>query len=243
MIDREALKISARQSMSGKKPSVFLVAALYIAIFTILIGLVSALAGYDKFLAGLQRILLVTPLPTYGELLAVLPSLPLAAGILILAILAVKLVLDVGYMGYCLKISRNEEAESGTIFDGFGLFLKIIWLEILQLVFISLWSLLFLLPGIAAYYRYRLAFYILLDNREAGPLECIRASKRMMDGYKTELFFLDLSFLGWYFVDVAVRAMVVLRLFSVWLFPYMGVTRAGFYNLLIAESAPAEEPE
>jgi hypothetical protein len=237
MIDREALKLGARQSMSGKKPSVFLVAGFYLVILTVLLGLISALMGYDRFVGSLERILLVNPAPTYGDIMAVLPAVPPAAGILIPAILIVKLVIDVGYMGYCLRISRNEEVDSKAIFDSFALVLKIILLEILQIFFIILWSLLFILPGIVAFYRYRLAFYILLDNPETGPLQCIRRSKSLMDGYKTELLFLDLSFLGWALVDFAVRAMVVLRLFSVWLFPYVGVTRAGFYNLLIAGDA------
>ena len=237
MIDRTALKLAAKQNMSGKKPSAFLVAALYVAVFTVLAALIMALLGYDRLVIDMQRIMLVSPVPTYGEFAAIIPSLTPFAFLLILAILAVKLLLDVGYTSYCLKLSRNEEAESRVIFDSFALFLKILCLEILRILIIGFWSVLFILPGIVAYYKYRLAFYILLDNPEAGPLSCLRASKRMMTGYKTELFFLDLSFLGWFLIDMAVKAVALVRLFSVWLAPYIGVTRAGFYNLLIAETA------
>jgi uncharacterized membrane protein len=236
MIDRVALKLAAKQNMSGKKPSAFLVAALYVVIFSVLAGLVTGLVGYDRFVMDLQNIMLVSPVPTYGELAAVIPPLTPVALLLILAVLAVKLIIDVGYMGYCLKLSRKEEAETKAIFDSFALFLKILLLEILRLLLVVLWSALFIFPGIVAYYRYRLAFYILLDNPEAGPLSCLRASSRMMEGYKADLFFLDLSFFGWVLIDTAVKAVAMIRLFSVWLAPYVGVTRAGFYNLLIAEA-------
>ena len=237
MIDRAALKLEAKKNMSGKKPSAFLVAALYIGIVTVFGILVTALLGYYRFSAELQRILNVNPVPTLGELAAVMPPLSPVALLLILAILIVRLLIDVGYMNYCLKLSRNEEAESRVIFNGFEIFLKILGLELLRLLIIGLWSLLFIVPGIIAYYRYRMAFYILLDNPDTSPISCLRASRRMMDGYKAELFTLDLSFLGWLFLDAAIETVALVRLFSIWLAPYIGVTRAGFYNLLVAETA------
>jgi uncharacterized membrane protein len=64
-------------------------------------------------------------------------------------------------------------------------------------IFTFLWTLLFIIPGIIAFYRYRLAFYILIDNPDIGPLEAINISKALMDGNKGKLFCLDLSFIGW----------------------------------------------
>ncbi len=95
-----------------------------------------------------------------------------------------------------------------------------------------LWSLLLVVAGIVAYYSYRQAFFILLDNPELGALDCIRQSKRMMDGHKTDLFMLDLSFIGWFIVDYAVEMLATLPLFSIWLAPYVRVTRAAFYDML-----------
>ena len=56
---------------------------------------------------------------------------------------------------------------------------------------------LFILPGIIAAYRYRFAVYNLLENPDVGILEALRMSKWQSNGYKFQLFALDLSYLGW----------------------------------------------
>lgn len=237
MIDRQALKIDAKQNLAGKKPSVFLVAIIYIAVVGILSTLIYALSGYDRFIQYAEHVFPLNPYPTYEELTAFFPPIPPMAGVLLLVILLTRHVLDVGFMGYCLKISRNETTDIKSLFDGFSLISKIIVLEILQWFFIFLWSLLLVVPGFIAYYSYRQAFYILLDNPQLSPLACIRLSKQMMDGYKLELLFLDFSFIGWLVLDIGVKIYTALPLVSIWLAPYTGVTRAGFYNRLVPETA------
>lgn len=234
MINRAALKYAARQNMSGRKPSIFIVASVYIILFTLLGFLIYTLSGYGSFVKQAEIIMQVSPYPSYEEVSAIMPSIPMAAVVLILAMLLLRLVLGVGFKSYCLKVSRNEEASTMAIFDSFGLFTKIIRLRLLQILFIALWSCLFIVPGIVAYYRYRQAFYILLDNPDSSPLECLRQSKSMMAGYKLELFFLDFSFLGWAVMDLIVRLYATLPVLSVWLAPFAGVTRAVFYNLLVS---------
>ncbi len=243
MIDKTALKRAARQSIRGKKPSAFIVAAVYIAVLSVLTVLIYALSGFDRFAEYLMQIMPVNPYLSLDTLLSAVPVIRPEAVILILLIVVVRFSIDVGFMSYCLKISRDEKAELKSLFDSFAFFFKVIWLEIIQIVLILLWSLLFVIPGIIAYYSYRQAFYILLDNPQMSALDCIRASKRMMGGYKMELFTLDLSFIGWFFVDYAVEVMATLRLFSIWLSPYIGVTRAGFYNLLKSEETAGNGPQ
>ena len=65
------------------------------------------------------------------------------------------------------------------------------------LVFIFLWSLLFMIPGIVAAYRYRFALYDLYENPGIGVMEALEMSKQQTLGYKGQLFFLDLSYIGW----------------------------------------------
>jgi uncharacterized membrane protein len=243
MIDRQAVKTEAKQNMSGKKPSVFLVAAIYLAIFTVLSALLYSISGYEKFVSFIQQIMLVNPYPTYEEASAAIPSVTLIAGLLMLVILMTQFVLEVGFMGYCLRITRHEETDIKVLLDGFALFGKIIVLELLQIIFVFLWSLLFIVPGIIAYYSYRQAFYILLDNPAASPVECIRQSKRIMAGYKLSLLFLDFSFIGWLILDQAIRILAVLPVFSIWLAPYTGTARAGFYTHLLSGGISANEAE
>ncbi|MBR5730863.1 MAG: DUF975 family protein, partial [Firmicutes bacterium] len=70
-------------------------------------------------------------------------------------------------------------------------------LYVTQFILIFLWSMLFVIPGILAALRYSQAFYVLADDPEARPMDCIRRSKELMYGNKGKFVLLLLSFLPW----------------------------------------------
>lgn len=143
-----------------------------------------------------------------------------------LAINLVVFALGVGFTIFSLNVSRLREAGIGNLFDGFGLFFRALWLSILMAFFTFLWSLLFIVPGVIAQYRYRQALFILIDNPKMRAIDCIRASKRMMRGHKGELFVLDLSFIGWSLLSM-------FPFVSAWTAPYMQITYANYYLALL----------
>lgn len=106
-------------------------------------------------------------------------------------------VLSAGFVLYCMAIRRGERAEYLTLFDGFSFVEKLILLDLITALFIFLWSLLFLIPGIIAAYRYSFARFNLYENPGIGAMEALDMSKRQTLGYKSQLFMLDLSYLGW----------------------------------------------
>ncbi|MBQ9346401.1 MAG: DUF975 family protein [Oscillibacter sp.] len=107
-------------------------------------------------------------------------------------------VLDAGFVLYCMAVRQGQRAEYLTLFDGFDTALKIALLEITKGFFIALWSMLFVIPGIVAIYRYRFALYNLLENPDIGVMEAIDMSKRQTYGWKGRLFLLDMSYFPWY---------------------------------------------
>ena len=123
------------------------------------------------------------------------------AGVLstFIALLAMLLgtVLGAGYTMYCMAVSRGERAEFLTLFDGFSLAGRIIGLHLLTGFLVGLWSLLFVIPGIVAFYRYRFAPLYLYEHPDRGILEALRESCRLTRGFKASLFTLDLSYVGW----------------------------------------------
>ena len=109
------------------------------------------------------------------------------------------LIVSVGYYYYSMKIARNQPgAGYRDLSYGLEILPKAILLAVLEAVFIFLWSLLFFFPGIWAAYRYRLAFYALLDDPNISVFEALNRSKAMTKGHKWELFVLDISFIGWF---------------------------------------------
>ncbi len=91
-------------------------------------------------------------------------------------------VLDAGYKCYCLGVHRREEMPYESVFDGFTFAGKVIALYIVEGFFVALWSMLFVIPGIIAVYRYSFAIWNLCQNPELGVMEALNRSKRQTQG-------------------------------------------------------------
>lgn len=119
----------------------------------------------------------------------------------------ISIVLNAGYLCYCLGIRRGEHMPYESLFDAFSFAGKAILLSIVEGIFIGLWSLLFVVPGIIAAYRYSFAMMDLCENPDLGVMEALDLSKQQSYGYKGQLFMLSLSFFGWLLLaGVAVTA-------------------------------------
>ena len=233
MTGRE-LKANARAFMKENAPKLFFISILFIIIVSVMaelqFRLPETLAAYQRIIERLSA----GEVPDAGLFLT-----NFRPGGVVLAFLLFLLrpVVDFGYLSYCLKITRGEKGEYKDILNGFQFFGKVLLLSIVMTILITLWSFLFLFPGIAAYYRYRQAYYILLDSPDKEIMQCIRESKQLMMGNKLDLFLIDLSFIGWYVLDIIVILVIPLPfslpLVSIWLTPYMGLTLAKYYDTLI----------
>lgn len=140
--------------------------------------------------------------------------------------------ITLGVSGYFLKLIRNEGPIVEDMFRGFGFFMKSFVLNLLINIFALLWTLLFIIPGIIATLRYSMAYYIMMDNPELSAFEALNQSKRMMVGFKFELFVLRLSYLGWFLLGV-----VTLGLALLWVNPYYEAANANFYQDLKVNEA------
>lgn len=103
----------------------------------------------------------------------------------------------VGVCSFMLNFFRKRDPNPGYLFNGFGYYFKTFGLVIVMGVFIILWSMLFIIPGIIAALRYSQAYYILADDPQKGIMQCINESKALMANNKMKYFTLVLSFMGW----------------------------------------------
>ena len=132
----------------------------------------------------------------------------------------------------------GEKMNLNTLFDGFkDDFGGTLLLSLLIGIFVCLWSMLFVIPGIVKSYAYSMAFYVKADHPDYDWKKCIDESKRITKGHKGELFVLDLSFIGWFFVGS-----LVCGLGTLWVMPYMEMTKANAYLWLTSLDAPAAAP-
>ena len=173
-IDRKQVKRDVRALLRTAQVAPMVITAVYL-------GIVWLLDTADVVAGGSAALGIGSLLSTFVSVLTWLVSITLSAGFVL----------------YCMAVRRGERAELLTLFDGFSFVGKLIALTIVAYAFIWLWSMLFIIPGIVAAYRYRFAAYNLYENPGISVMEALEMSKRQTMGYKGQIFALDLSYIGW----------------------------------------------
>jgi len=158
----------------------------------------------------------------YLLIVSALQVIPVAGPIIALIITG---PLMLGLTMFSLSLSRGLDARFDQLFQGFSNFGTALGTYLLMVLFIVLWMLLLIVPGIIAALSYSMAFFIVAEDSSITPMEAIDKSKKMMDGYKMKLFFMGLRFLGW-----ALLCILTLGIGFLWLIPYMQVSVAKFYD-------------
>ena len=110
-------------------------------------------------------------------------------------------VVSVGFHGWFLRYSRGENPEFGEMFSGFNHYKHTMFGMFLRSIFVFLWSLLLIIPGIIKSFSYAMVPFLLYENPSMSAKEALAVSETMMDGWKWELFKFDLSFIGWYLLN------------------------------------------
>lgn len=170
--------------------------------------------NYSDFLAG------YTSVETAGSVFGTLMSLALS-----IAVILFSGALALGHCKYYIDlVAENRQDEVSVIFSRFDIFLKAMGLNLFMALFIWLWSLLFIVPGIIAAYRYCLAPYLMAENPNLGIREAVNMSKELMAGNKWRLFCLHLSFIGW-----GILSALTCGIGDLWLNPYIYAANAAFY--------------
>ena len=133
--------------------------------------------------------------------------------------------ISLGLIQYNLDMLDRKDPDLGVVFSRSSMLGKALWLKIRGSIFIILWALLFVIPGIIKSYSYSMAGYILEENPEVSAKEAMTVSMDMMRGNKFRLFCLQFSFIGW-----GILCGLTLGIGFLWLSPYMNAAYTAFYN-------------
>lgn len=130
------------------------------------------------------------------------------------------------------KLHHDEKVQLADLLSGFSHCVKCVGLSLWIGICVTLWSCLFVIPGIVKLYSYSMAFYFLEENPRISIREALNRSKKLTNGRKSHLFVLQLSWLGWITLSILTFGLSLL-----WLMPYMGVTEyAAFADMQSQES-------
>ena len=132
---------------------------------------------------------------------------------------------EVGFQRFFID-NHNDDPKVGTILYAFKTnYINIVKTMFLRDIYVFLWTMLFVIPGIIKSYSYRLVPFILAENPDMNADDAIRLSMEMMNGEKLNAFILDLSFIPW--LVLSAFTFYIIGIFYV--FPYINATNAELY--------------
>lgn len=134
--------------------------------------------------------------------------------------------LTVGIYGYYLNFVRGKKYDVKDIFNYYKNIWPIILITFLTSLFVILWSILFLIPGIIAALSYSMVVYLMADG-EIDGMNTMKKSQEMMKGYKWDYFVFGLSFLGWILLVA-----ITFGIAAIYVAPYMSISQTLYYEEL-----------
>ncbi|MDO4745077.1 MAG: DUF975 family protein [Bacillota bacterium] len=249
------LRELGRNALKGKWQLAILALVVFELCFNVPVIILNALFGVKPDFYGFNSDYNVD---VYSDMYNSMPSYSFLSSVYIILVAG---AFTLGITIIFLAIFRRQQAGVADVFLGFEHFGKAMGLMLFQGLFIFLWMLLFIVPGIIASIRYSQAFYILADDPSKSIRQCMNESKKMMKGNKAKYFCLLLSFIGWLFLSVlpasileaipaityapeVVQAIVILigNLFVVPVTAYIYSASTGFYEILAGHLIKETEP-
>lgn len=152
----------------------------------------------------------------------------LSANVVSIIVSLILIPFSFAFYWFFLSIERLDKPEISDLFTVYADVknsLKLIGVTILVSIFVFLWSLLLLIPGIIKGLAYSQYYFVLRDHPEYSITEAITESRKLMDGYKWKYFLLNLSFIGW-----GILAIITCGIGFLWLIPYITTSLAAFYD-------------
>ncbi|MFA9377728.1 MAG: DUF975 family protein [Lachnotalea sp.] len=160
-------------------------------------------------------------------------------------------VLSIGLIKFFTNFCRNQKYQISNIFWGFMNHPDKV---IISTILLTLIMIVFLLPGILLFVLYVMmqevmlfviallvtivgvvfmmiislaysqVYYIIADETCESAIEALKLSRKMMKGNKGRLFYLQISFIGWYLLSILSCFIALL-----WIEPYVICTTTYFY--------------
>ena len=171
-------------------------------------------------------------------ILASLPIIIIASLFAAVIYFALGSFIGVGYAKFNLNLVDKKNAAFETLFEYFSHWKTTTIARLLRALYVFLWSLLFIIPGIVAGFSYAMTDYILAEDPELTADEAISQSKSIMMGNKWRFFCLQFSFIGW-----DILATLAFGVGHLWLTPYKQAAYAAFYREVSGTEFYPEEDE
>ena len=238
-MDTAELKYQARQAIRESKPSIHTFTLIFLSILLLLTLLASKVTSADIGMSEDELAKVYEQYSqyyyegnvegAYGILSRFMPSEK--ASLINLAIDLVSVILGAGYLIFVFHtVRRTGQASYGNVLDGFGIAIKYLLIKLIKAVVLLVTLFALVVPHIVLAYSYRQAEFLLIDHPDWGIFRCLKESRMMMRGRKTELFRIDMSLLGWYVLEVIASSSVVFTFLNIIAKPITECTKVVYYD-------------
>ncbi|MCQ2584147.1 MAG: DUF975 family protein [Treponema sp.] len=147
-------------------------------------------------------------------------------------VMLVSFVLEMASVHLYLKMSRSPDpVVFGDYVEGYSSWWKAIRCGLWNFLFTFLWSLLLFIPGLIKIFSYSQMFYLLDEFPGMTVRKSMKISMKITKGHKMDLFILDLSFFGWFFLEVITGSFA-----AFFVRPYYYMTKINAYHALLKEA-------
>lgn len=145
-------------------------------------------------------------------------------------------VVELGKARYHLNLMDGAEAQVADLFTGFPKFLQALVMSLTRDILILLGMCLLIVPGVLLLYGFAMAPYIMAEDPDCTGWEALQRSYDLMRGHRLELFWLELTFIGWHILSA-----FTFGIGELFLTPYVESARTSFYRELTSVSRPTVE--
>ena len=200
MKSRQEIKASAKEALRAQYGTAVLLVVMY-TLASIALNILNALVAAS----------------TSNEAVQLIVSL---AGTCIL------FVIFINFIGENIKVYRREQASPGAVFSGMKVnFLRKLGGTVWMCILIFLWTLLLIIPGIIKMFSYYFTQFILADCPNVTANQAIKISMRITNGYKWDIFYFGLTFIGWMLLSILTLGL----LYIFYVGPYFWAAFGGLY--------------
>lgn len=221
MFSASELKKKALSSLKNNWSNPLIISLLFVLITG---AIASAVSGIILVITIIPGIILAL----FMDSVAVMIIIKGIHYILSLLVNLIIVPLSLGYINYFLMFTKRQKPEIQNLFDGYKKsFGNSIIASLLMGIYIFLWSLLLIVPGIIKSFSYSMTFYIIAENPTISATDALKRSEKMMEGHKMDYFILNLSFIGWLILSLFTCGIGV-----IFLNPYIETAKAHFYLTL-----------
>ena len=208
-MNRAKIKEAAREQIKGNLWRIFGI----IVIMGVIIGAVSSITQ------GISTLLIEAGMSA--------TTVSLVSALIFIINIFIAAPFELSMAKLFINLTEGVRPQIGDAFWGFNYMVKSVSVAVRMIVFIYLWTLVFIIPGFVKSYSYMMMPYIIADNPNMSSKAAMKLSIEMMKGHKWELFVLHLSFIGW-----GILTALTFGILAIYVVPYMEASVANFYQRL-----------